>query len=177
MTQPCSAQKRCSSNMSDWKLNTGLLRLRLLPRPRTIGSAATWRCRRDIGAADTASRQIFSVNGWAAGRRAALRDRAHRPVQPAIANPHQSDDQDEQDKFWNREHMPDLRIARKLGQETLRSREQPQSPNLAHKSRASIQSAKPATVDRGSRPTKGSRLTNGQRRLSAETGRSFTLSP
>jgi hypothetical protein len=51
------------------------------------------------------------------------------------------------------------------------------SPNLAHSRRASIQSASSAISETGSRPRKGGRFRKGQRRLSAVTGRSLTLSP
>src|SRR6516165_10247281 len=136
--------------MSDWKLNTVLFNASELPRQRAIGSAATWRHGGDIGTADPARCQILGVGG-----RAAAQHLARRPVPPAIANPHHSDDQDEQDEFRKCEHLRGLPVASKPGQGTLRNRDTltiqiwptaavPQSTRRARRSSAGVRGRRTA---------------------------------
>src|SRR6266404_970959 len=157
--------------------NQGLEAQNRSPRPRTIGSAAARRASGDIGAAHPARRQILGVDRRTRRPRTAARQLAGRRIQPAISHPYRGDDQNQQDELREREHRRDLPAARKVGQETALDYTDHYSPNLAHRSRASIQSAKSAIREKGWRSTNGKRLKNGQRRLSAAIGRSLTLSP
>src|SRR6266446_7569187 len=104
MTQPCPAQKRCRSRISDWKL-------KCLPRsgtrsawPRTIGPAASRRARCDIGTADPASNEILGTDSRVRRHRAATWQLAREPVQPSIADPGGDNDKNEHDQLGKSEH-------------------------------------------------------------------------
>ena len=170
MTHPCFAQKFCKSRINDWKLKTNPRRSLRSTRPRAIGSAAAGRRGGNIRAANPARRKIFGMERRAWRRLAAPRQLARRPVQPAIADPHRGNHQNEYDELRKCEHDQGLSTAR------IRD-EGGHNPNLAHRSRVSNQSASSAISEAGSHLTNGRRLKNGKRRLSAEIGRSLTLSP
>lgn len=107
----------------------------------------------------------------------AARQFACRTIQPSVADPHGGNHQNQQNKLGEDEHWRGLAAARKGGQETVADNRHAHRPNLAHSNRASIQSVISAITENGSRPTKGKRLRNGQRRRSAAIARSLTLSP
>src|SRR5271163_5017137 len=170
MTHPCFAQKICKSRINDWKLKINPRRDLGSTRPRAIGSAAAGRRGGNIGAANPARREIFGMKRRSWGRLPAPRQLARRPVQPTVADPHRGDHQNEHNELRKCKHNRGLSAARKRG-------EGGHNPNLAHIRRVSNQSTSSATSETGSRPTNGTRLRNGKRRLSAEMGRSLTLSP
>src|SRR6266436_10046964 len=104
MTQPCSAQKRCRSKISDWKLKALLRMGTRSTRPRAIGPAAAGCGCGDIGAADPARHQILGIDCWTRRRRAAVPQLAREPVQPSITHPGGDNDQDEYDQFGKSKH-------------------------------------------------------------------------
>jgi hypothetical protein len=177
MAQPCFAQKFCRSSINDWKLKPRPRFCPSSPRLRAIGPPTTWGCDGDIGATHSARCEIFRMDRRTSGRRAAARQLARRPIQPAIADPHRGDHQNKENKLRKRKHRRDLRGARKPGQGRPPNRAEAHSPYLAQSSRASIQSARSAISEKGSRPRKGRRLGKGQRRRLAAIGRSLTFSP
>src|SRR5689334_19787769 len=104
MTHPCFAQKFCRSRIKDWKLTASPRRGLGSPRPRAIGSAATGRRGGNIGAANTARREIFGVEGWTRRYRAPPRQLARRSVQPAVADPYRGNDQNEHNELRKGKH-------------------------------------------------------------------------
>ena len=133
MTQPCFAQKLCRSRISDWKL--------MSPRPRAIGSAATRRCwRRHRRRKPRMARDLRrgSPDGRAGARRRG--NSRSRTVEPAIADPHRGDDQDQHNKLRKCKHTPRFTGSPEVGSSNALGSRNLHSPNLAHRSRVSIQS-------------------------------------
>src|SRR6516162_5090151 len=177
MTQPCSAQNLCKSRISDWKLKAAPLALKKSARPWAIWPAAGWRARGDIGAADLTGGKVLGIDRRPRRRHATARQVARDPVQPAIAHPRGGDDKDDYHQLRKGEHRGGLLGAARTGQGVDLSNTNPHSPKLAHRRRASIQSARSAIMATGSLAVNGSRRQNGHRRRSTANGRSLTLSP